>query len=73
MLRFEAGYAQSSFDVDKAPEKDDTSSYYVQATVNLAKGVFIVPEIGVVDYGKDSYDNDQGKLTYYGLKWQINF
>jgi hypothetical protein len=73
MLRFEAGFAMNSFDVDKADEVDKTASYYVQATINLAKGVFIVPEIGVVDYNDDSYGNDQGKLTYYGLKWQINF
>jgi hypothetical protein len=73
MLRFEAGYAKNSFEVDKAVEKDDTSTYYVQATINLAKGVFIVPEIGVVDYGDDRKGVDEGKLTYYGLKWQINF
>jgi predicted porin len=73
MLRFEAGYAMNEFDVDEADEEDDTSTYYVQATINLAKGVFIVPEVGVVDYGNDSFDNDEGDLTYYGLKWQINF
>jgi len=73
MLRFEAGYAYSNFDTDKAEEKDDTSSYYVQATINFAKGVFIVPEIGRVDYGDGPAGDDQGEDTYYGLKWQINF
>jgi len=73
MLRFEAGYGYSSFDTDKADEKDDTSSYYVQATINFAKGVFIVPEVGRVDYGDDPLGNDEGEDTYYGLKWQINF
>jgi len=73
LLRFEAGYAKSSFDIDKAKEKDDTSTYYVQATINFAKGVFIVPEVGVLDYGDDYKGVDSGNLTYYGLKWQINF
>jgi hypothetical protein len=73
MLRFEAGYGTSSFDLDKSAEKDDTTTYYVQATVNLAKGVFIVPEIGKIDYGDSSSGADQGDDTYYGLKWQINF
>jgi hypothetical protein len=73
MLRFEAGYGFTSFDVDKAPKKDETSAYYVQATINLAKGVFIVPEIGKVDYKKDSLGDKEGDITYYGLKWQINF
>jgi hypothetical protein len=73
MLRFEAGYAMNSFDIDEADEEDDTSTYYVQATITFAKGVFIVPEIGKLDYGDDIYGDDEGDLTYYGLKWQINF
>jgi len=73
MVRFEAGYGSSSFDVDSADEKDDTSAYYVQATINLAKGVSIVPEIGNVNYGDDSLGADEGSTTYYGLKWQISF
>ena len=73
MLTFEGGYGYSNFDTDDADEEDDTSSYYVNATVNLAKGVFIVPEIGIVDRGDDALGNDEGDTTYYGLKWQINF
>jgi hypothetical protein len=73
MLRFEAGYGYSKFDTDEAEEEDDTSSYYVQATITFAKGVFIVPEIGKVDLGDDPFGNDEGSTTYYGLKWQINF
>jgi hypothetical protein len=73
MLRFEAGYAMNSFDIDEADEEDDTSTYYVQATITFAKGVFIVPEIGKLDFGDDPFGDDEGDLTYYGLKWQINF
>ena len=42
MLRFEAGYGYSLFDTDDADEKDDTSSYYVQATIPSAKCLFIL-------------------------------
>jgi hypothetical protein len=73
MLRFEAGYAMNSFDYDDADKDDDTYSYYLQATITFAKGVFIVPEIGKIDYEDDPFGDDEGDLTYYGLKWQINF
>jgi hypothetical protein len=73
MVTFEGGYGYSSFDTDDADEEDDTTSYYVNATINFAKGVFIVPEIGKVVFGDDPLGNDQGDTTYYGLKWQINF
>jgi hypothetical protein len=73
MLRFEAGYGATSFDIDEADNKDETMAYYVQATINLAKGVSIVPEIGKIDYREDAFGNDEGRTTYYGLKWQINF
>jgi hypothetical protein len=41
------------------------------------KNVFIVPEIGIIDYNKlkssDSADLKYGDLTWFGIKWQINF
>ena len=73
MLRFEAGFGYAVGDLDEAAKKDETSAYYLQAQINLAKGVSIVPEIGYYDLKDDSAGNDQGTATYYGLKWQINF
>jgi len=39
--------------------------------------VFIVPEFGIIDYNKLEFDGqsdiDYGKLTWFGIKWQINF
>lgn len=66
------GYVASEVD-DSAYEKDDNMTYYVQATYNIYKGFFIVPEVGVVDYGDNSSGASQGKNTYFGAKWQINF
>ncbi|MCP4349864.1 MAG: hypothetical protein GY795_30655 [Desulfobacterales bacterium] len=66
------GYVAHEADVDNA-EKDETMSYYANVTINIAPGFFIVPEIGIVDYMENAAEIDQGKMTYYGAKWQINF
>jgi len=73
MVRFEAGYGYVNADLDNSAENDETSAYYVQAQINLAKGVSIVPEIGYYDLKEDAAGADQGSATYYGLKWQISF
>ena len=54
-------------------EADDTMAYYVQATIALADGFFIVPEIGGYDYGDDAAGAEEGGMTYFGAKWQMNF
>jgi len=73
MLKFEAGYGYAKADLDDADEEDDSQGYYLNCTINLAKGVFIVPEVGHFDLGDDFNGNDEGDFNYYGLKWQINF
>ncbi|MBU2453282.1 MAG: hypothetical protein KJ668_08210, partial [Proteobacteria bacterium] len=73
-LAFEAGYGYAETELDAAGSfADDVASYYLQATITFAPGVFIVPEIGVIDYGKDAANADEEEDLYYGLKWQINF
>lgn len=70
----EAGYGGITTESDVAGEKDDdASSYYVQATIGLAPGVFIVPEIGKLDDDKNHANAKEGDVTYFGAKWQINF
>ena len=79
MLTFEAGYGtvKDEIDVGAVTYESDVTAYYVNATINLAKGVFIVPEAGKIDYGDTEVtgqpDNPQGEITYIGAKWQINF
>jgi hypothetical protein len=74
MVTFEAGYGHLEHELDQSgADKDDTQTYYAQAVLSLAKGVYIVPEIGVVDYLDNAAGNDEGDLTYFGAKWQINF
>ncbi|RTZ94686.1 MAG: hypothetical protein DSY90_15525, partial [Deltaproteobacteria bacterium] len=71
-LSFEAGvgYVQNENDVQ---EDDDGLSYYGNATITLAPGFFIVPEIGVYDFGDNAAGEDAGDMVYFGAKWQINF
>lgn len=74
MVSFEAGFGQLQHELDqKGANKDETQSYYLQAVLSLAKGVYLIPEVGVLDYMDDAANNDEGKTTYYGAKWQINF
>jgi hypothetical protein len=73
MLAFEVGYGKIDHDRGDAVEKDDTQSIYANAVVTFAPGVFIVPEIGQVDYGNNFAGAEEGDDFYLGLKWQINF
>jgi hypothetical protein len=83
MVGWEAGFAYKSGEQEQgtgvAKVENVTMAYYFQVPLTLADGVFIVPEIGMYDYG----DADQksapvgktkrGNMTYFGAKWQINF
>ena len=73
-LKFELGYGYNEHESDATGAKaDDSSAMYAQAVLTMAKGVYIVPEIGVVDLGDDAAGNEEGEITYFGAKWQINF
>ena len=74
MFKFEGGLGSANFDYDiSGSSSSSVSSWYIQANIAFAKGVFIVPEIGQNNSGEDLNGDDLGKDTYYGLKWQINF
>lgn len=57
--------------------EQSTWVYYVQAVWSPAKNVFIVPEFGIIDNGElevtGQPDTELGKVTWFGIKWQINF
>jgi len=78
MLAFEAGFSADSNEVDVAggTAKNKPTHWYVNATITLAPGVYIQPEVGMFDYGDielPGSTTDLGDATYYGAKWQINF
>jgi len=70
MFNFEAGYGYIKTELDVAgAASDKASSYYLNATVTLAPGVFFVPEIGKIDGDEVT----ESEVDYFGIKWQINF
>jgi hypothetical protein len=73
-IEFGGGYIQHELDDDSdLTDKNDAMSAYGNVTINIAPGFFIVPEGGIVDWMDDAAGNDQGKMIYGGIKWQINF
>jgi len=73
----EAGYGYEEYEWDISGlglQADELVQYYVNATINIAPGYFIVPEIGKIDRKESETKGDkQGDVLYYGAKWQINF
>jgi hypothetical protein len=70
-VTIEGGYGFRKHEFDAPATRDDEATgLYVQAVLQVAPGVFIIPEVGVDD--KTGAD-DKGDLTYFGAKWQINF
>jgi hypothetical protein len=73
-LELGGGYLGTKDDNDT---KNNYVEYYLQAVIYLAKGVYLVPEVGYRDYGDLELDNapdvDLGSLWYAGAKWQIDF
>jgi hypothetical protein len=73
-LAFEAGVGYVAHELDASgSEKDEAMVYYAQATYTFIPGVFVVPEFGITDLKEDASEADEGKNTYFGAKWQINF
>ena len=61
MIKLEAGYGMAEHEPGWAnANEDDVSAWYVQAVINLAKGVFVVPEFGQVDFKDSAANVDQG-------------
>lgn len=72
-LAFEVGGGYRNDDNDAADNEDEVWAAYVNATIALAPGVWLVPEVGYIDYMDSNTDVDQGYEWYAGLKWQIDF
>ena len=77
MVAFEVGAGIADYDTDCAG-CDDTNPWavYGNATIQLAPGVWIIPEAGYFDFDSvpvDINDNDAGSSFYVGAKWQLDF
>jgi hypothetical protein len=77
MLKFELGYGRQETEIDNmiaqgVTYEADLTQYYLNATINITKGFFMVPEIGMIENSVDGYAPEP-ELFYLGAKWQINF
>ena len=74
MFTLEGGYGYIQIDSGITGQtENDAQGYYVQAVISPAPGVYIIPEVGVVDLMDSAGGADEGQTTYLGAKWQINF
>lgn len=75
-ITFETGYGYQSHELDDtAPgqDSDDEAIFYLQAAVTLAPGVRVIPEFGFIDLDDTDMGVDEGDITYFAAKWQIDF
>ena len=72
MVVFEGGFGHEEAEVDDSDNAQTRDQWYVNATINVAPGFFIVPEIGQIFWSEDATDPEPD-LFYAGAKWQINF
>ncbi len=77
MLTVEAGYGYEEADLDNSGRDEDwVEQYYLNATINITKGFFIVPEIGLIQGERGQAPGvatNEPDVFYMGAKWQINF
>jgi hypothetical protein len=77
MFTIEAGYGYEEAELDNANDSDETTQYYLNATINIAPGFFIVPEVGMIVNSPaevvGAVANPEPETFYAGAKWQINF
>jgi len=72
MFTVEAGYGHEEAEVDDSNNNTERDQYYLNCTVNIAPGFFIVPEVGMIKY-QDDATTPEPETFYWGAKWQINF
>ena len=77
MLTIEGGVGYVNYEKDVQGAEDESGmQYYLNATINIAPGFFIVPEIGYIEADYDvagAAADPNPSRTYVGAKWQINF
>lgn len=77
MVSFEGGFGWREDDNDFRGSNDsDYWSAYANATIALAPGVWIIPEVSYFDWGESAVsgpNDDRGDELLIGGKWQIDF
>ncbi|PID39203.1 MAG: hypothetical protein CR984_07625 [Proteobacteria bacterium] len=68
----EAGYGHEQAEIDGADDEDAVDQYYLNCTINITPGFFVVPEVGMIVEDPAGPGAEPDAL-YFGAKWQINF
>ena len=80
-INFEVGFGVADYDTDAQGFEETTPfAVYGNATIQLAPGVWIIPEAGYFNFddlqipaGGNPDKDDAGDAFYIGAKWQVDF
>jgi len=72
MFTIEAGYGHEEAELDESNNNQEADQWYLNTTINIAPGFFVVPEVGMITASEDASEPEP-ELFYFGAKWQINF
>ncbi|KQC03170.1 MAG: hypothetical protein APR54_09630 [Candidatus Cloacimonas sp. SDB] len=67
------GFGYSGSEMDTLDETDGASSLFFQSIHKLAKDIWLIPEVGMINDMEDGMGNKEGARTYFGAKLQMNF
>ena len=73
MFTIEAGYGHEEAEVDDADDGDEVDQFYLNCTINVAPGFFVVPEVGMITDSPAGDNMPEPETFYFGANWQINF
>ena len=77
MFKVEAYYGKTKSKNDlPGTNEDEAQAYGLTGTITLAPGVYIIPEVVVLDKMTKtvaSVETDEGKTTAFGAVWRIDF
>jgi len=78
MLALDGWYGQTESEIDVLGVKfeDSLVGYGLNLLITPAKGVTLIPEYSVLDYDEaklNGVTEEQGDVTYVGLRWKIEF
>lgn len=72
-VSMEVGYGYQASQLENAVSKDSAQACYGLVKFALAPGVYMGPEIGIIDEKKDANGNRESRTLYYGIEWEIQF
>lgn len=60
------GYTSSKLDEDAMEDPDTDSCFFVQYKLMFGEYICLIPEVGVINFMEDGFENEEGSMTYFG-------